>query len=306
VIVADESTQLVGVPRSGNAAAADLVTVVVLTLNEEANLPACLDSVRQLRASVIVVDSGSSDRTVEIAKRWGAAVVHHPFDGYALQRNWALDTLQIETDWILNLDADERLTFELVSEINGVLGNSTNQTDGYLLRKRTIFMGRWIRHGGHYPSYHLRLFRKGRGRCEARRYDQHFVADGAVECLEHDYHDVVASSLMTWTMRHAQWASMEASELLEASPNRGPRVVPRFAGNRIERRRWWRTVYGKTPIFVRALAYWGYRYVVRLGFLDATEGLIFHFLQGFWFRFLVDAMIYERAHADTARNPCSP
>lgn len=273
-----------------------LVSVIVLTYNEEANLPACLDSLRGLPCEVFVVDSGSTDRTLEIAEQYSAVVRHHEFENYAVQRNWALDNLPLKAPWVLNLDADERLTPELLQELKGVLAQPPTDVSGFMLRRRTVFMGRWIRYGGHYPSYHLRLFRTGRGRCESRRYDQHFIADGTLARLRHDYVDVVASSLLTWTMRHARWAGMEASELVHPH-DEGGQVTPGVMGNPIERRRWWRNLYGRGPLFVRALAYWIYRYFLRLGFLDGVEGLIFHFLQGFWFRFLVDAMVYEGKRA---------
>jgi glycosyltransferase involved in cell wall biosynthesis len=280
--------------------AGTLVSVVVLTFNEEVNLPDCLASLDGLRCELFVVDSGSTDRTVEIAHRRQATVVSHAFHDYASQRNWAMDHLQFSNRWVLHLDADERLTTGLVEELNQVLGQAPRDVDGFLLRKRTVFMGRWIRHGGHYPSYHLRLFRVDRGRCESRRYDQHFVLDGTIRRLHHDYVDIVTPGLLTWTVRHGRWAAMEASELL--NPSSGPgQVVPNVLGNPIERRRWWRSRYARGPLFARALAYWSYRYVLRLGFLDGREGLIFHFLQGFWFRFLVDAMICEQRLADCSR-----
>ena len=273
------------------------LAVVILTYNEETNLPRCLDSLRGLDCTVVVVDSGSTDRTAEIARLNGAALVFHPFENYALQRNWAQENLPVAAGWILHLDADERLTPELAVEINQVLEAAQNGmddgVDGFLLRKRTIFMGRWIRHGGHYPSYHLRLFRCARGRCEDRLYDQHFVVSGKVKPLASDYLDIVAANLGTWTLRHKRWAELEASEMLaHGDPRR--QVRPDLMGNPIERRRWFRNAYSRGPLFARAFAYWSYRYLLRLGFLDGREGLIFHFLQGFWFRFLVDAMIYEQ------------
>jgi glycosyltransferase involved in cell wall biosynthesis len=274
-----------------------LLAVVILAHNEETNLPGCLESLRGLRCAVFVVDSGSTDRTADVAARHGATVTHHPFENYAAQRNWALDNLPLDTSsWVLHLDADERLTPTLVDELNTVLDRVAPDISGFLLRKRTMFMGRWMRHGGHYPSYHLRLFRRGRGRCESRLYDQHFIVAGGVGRLKHDYLDVVSSSLLTWTMRHARWASMDAREM--ANPHvGGHHVVPDVFGTPIERRRWWKNLYGQGPPFARALGYWLYRYFFRLGFLDGTEGLIFHFLQGFWFKFLVDAMIYEQNRA---------
>jgi hypothetical protein len=222
-------------------------------------------------------------------------VLCHPFDNYSAQRNWSQQNLPIETPWVLHLDADERLTPELVAELQQVLANPPAAVTGFLLRKRTIFMGQWIRHGGHYPSYHLRMFRAGAGRCEDRLYDQHFVVEGGLAKLDHDYLDVVSSKLSTWTARHARWAEMEASEILGNQSGAG-QVVPDAFGNPIQRRRWLRNTYVRGPLFARAALYWFYRYFFRLGFLDGTPGLIFHFLQGFWFRFLIDATIYEHKH----------
>jgi glycosyltransferase involved in cell wall biosynthesis len=269
------------------------LAVVVLTYNEEVNLPRCLDSLQGLHCSIVVVDSGSTDRTQQIAERYKAALLSHPFENYAVQRNWVQENLPLETDWVLHLDADERLTPELASEINRTLAAADDGIDGFLLRKRTIFMGRWIRHGGHYPSYHLRLFRLHKGRCEDRLYDQHFVVNGKVKPLDSDYLDIVATNLSTWTLRHKRWAELEANEML-AQDDRRRQVHPDLLGNPIERRRWFRNAYSRGPLFGRAFAYWSYRYLLRLGFLDGKEGLIFHFLQGFWFRFLLDAMIYEQ------------
>ena len=313
----------------------ETLTVIVLTYNEEQNLPACLGSLKGVDCEIFVVDSGSTDRTREIAKAAGAQVVEHPFENYAAQRNWAQQNLPIHAEWVLHLDADERLTPELVTEIRetlGVrgetiiakskeqgakseergarsaqLGASHQQSaishsprsgelegiDGFLLRKRTFFMGRWIRHGGHYPSFHLRLFRKGKGFCEERLYDQHFIVNGTIERLKHDYVDILSSDLNSWTLRHMRWADLEARQLL--LDNNGKSLVrPTLFGNPIERKRWLRNgPYEKAPLYVRPFLYWIYRYFFRLGFLDGKEGFIFHFLQGFWFRLLVDIKLDE-------------
>ena len=256
-----------------------------------------MSSLRGLDAETFVVDSGSADRTVEIARGAGCHVVEHPFENYALQRNWAFDQLPIAAPWTLCLDADERLTPELVEEIEQTLSRQDTPYDGYMLRKRTIFMGRWLRHGGQYPAYHLRLFRSGRGRCEARLYDQHFVVDGRVGTLRNDYVDVITSDLATFIARHNRWAELEAEETLARRTGAalaGPAVAPLLTGTAIERRRFLRTcVYQRFPLFLRPFLFWFYGYVLRLGFLDGIEGLVFHSLQRFWFRFLIDARIWE-------------
>ncbi len=268
------------------------LSVVVLTLNEERNLPACLTSLEELRCEILVVDSGSTDRTGEIARRANAVVLEHPFEHYGAQRNWAQANLPFDSDWILHLDADERLTPELVREMNQTLAEDLTGINGFLLRKRTIFMGRWIRHGGHFPSYHSRLFRRAFGRCEDRLYDQHFLVEGRVDRLHNDYLDVLTSDITTWAHRHVRWAELEAKELISAAMR--DQVQPSFFGDPIQRRRWLRTgPYAHAPLFLRAFLYFAYRYIVRFGFLDGREGLIFHFLQGCWYRFMVDVMLEE-------------
>jgi glycosyltransferase involved in cell wall biosynthesis len=269
------------------------VSVVVLAHNEEVNLPACMASLDGLVCDLFVVDSGSTDRTRDIAAAAGATVVEHPFDNYSAQRNWAQQNLPLRTDWVLHLDSDERLTPELVAEINSVLADPPADVDGFLFRKRTVFMGRWIRHGGHYPAYHLRLFRKDHGNCEHRLYDQHFVVVGKTVSLQHDYIDVLTSDLNQWTTRHLRWAELEAREALNGEHD-SSRVHADAFGDPIQRRRWLREgFYARWPLFVRPFLYWIYRYFFRLGFLDGREGLIFHFLQGCWFRFMIDARMYE-------------
>jgi glycosyltransferase involved in cell wall biosynthesis len=268
------------------------LTIVVLTFNEELNIAECLQSLRSLECEVFVVDSGSSDRTTEIAEQHGTSVVDHAFENYGTQRNWAQTSLPIRTEWVLHVDADERLTPELQQSIQGALTDPPDDVDGFLLRRRTVFMGRWIRHGGHYPSYHARLFRKHKGRCEDRLYDQHYIVQGKVEKLPGDMIDNTPD-LTAWTLSHARWAGMEAREQMEGDDQSG-RLIGKPFGTPIEKRRWLRQrVYNRVPLFIRPFLYFGYRYVLRLGFLDGRAGLVFHFLQGCWYRFQVDALILE-------------
>ena len=286
-----EAALAAGVSHSAGRAS---LAAIVLTFNEERNLPDCLASLAGWVDRVFVVDSGSTDRTVEIARQAGATVVEHPFEHYGAQRNWAIDTLAVETEWTLHIDADERITPELRTSIAAALARGASDVDGYLVSRRTMFMGRWIRHGGHYPAWHLRVIRTGAGRCEDRLYDQHFYVMGAVQKLQGDLIDTLTPDIATFTARHLRWAALEAAE------HEGPRDAQgRIRGrldseNAIEQRRWLRDWYARLPLFVRPTAYFVYRYVVRLGFLDGRAGLVFHVLQGFWFRFLVDALILER------------
>jgi len=269
------------------------LSVVVLTLNEEANLGRCLASLATLGAEVWVVDSGSTDRTAEIAKSLGAALVAHPFETQAQQFNWALDTLPLTADWVLRLDADEYLTPELAREIPAALDAASDDVSGFLMRRRVYFMGRWIRHGGYYPTWSLRLFRKGRGRCENRPMDEHIqLTQGSTQMLRGDYVDDNRKGLKDWIAKHNSYSSREAAA------REAERVLPagasRFFGTAPERRRWIKTnLYLNAPLLVRPFLYFGFRYFVRLGFLDGIEGAVFHVLQGFWHQFLIDAKTLE-------------
>lgn len=285
------------------------LSVVILTLNEGNNLPDCIASLAGLNFDLFIVDSGSTDDTVAVAQAAGATILAHPFDDYSKQRNWALTHIPFRTEWILNLDADERLTPALAQEISSTLSNeaalSAHNVNGFMLRRRTVFRGTWIRHGDHYPNYQLRLFRRGRGLCEDRLYDQHFVVDGRVESLRNDYIDVAADNISSWSQRHFRWAAAEAREQMRARTAAMNHVSAHLFQGPIARRRWLREkVYGRTPLFVRPVLYFVYRYFFRLGFLDGVDGFVFHCLQGFWYRFLIDAMLWEmRTKPEAAVEP---
>lgn len=276
------------------------VSVIVLTHNEEANIAPCLLSIVGWAGELFVVDSGSSDRTLEIARQYTDKIVQHPFENYSRQRNWAQTNLPITHDWVFHMDADERVTPELAAALQERFGSeaSSGMVAGFLIRRRIEFLGRHIRHGGIYPTYHCRVFRRAAGRCEDREYDQHFLVDGPTERIEADLTEVTATSLHSWTARHNRWAQMEAQHLMARAGEGGADlVVARLGGTPIERRRWLRaSVYEQSPLFLRALAYFLVRYIFRGGFLDGSQGLIYHVLHGLWFRFYVDACYYELQH----------
>lgn len=270
------------------------VSVIILTFNAEATIGATLASARKVSDDVHVVDSFSTDRTLDIARAAGARVVQHEFVDYSAQRNWATDNLPLRHDWELHLDADERLSDELAAEITALLaGSQPADIAGYHIPRLVHFHGRALRHGGMYPIYHLRLFRHGRGRCEMRKYDQHFFVDGRTAQLKSPMIDDIRQPLGEWTARHNRWADAEVEELL----NPGDQVIRGGAGDPIAEKRAQRAWYYRQPLFLRALLLFLYRYVWKRGFLDGTEGMIFYVLQTFWFRFLVDAKLYERRKA---------
>jgi len=271
------------------------LSVVILTHNSEATIGATLASAARVSDDIHVVDSGSTDTTLAIVKSAGAQLHFHEFQHYGKQRNFAIQTLPMRHQWELHLDADERLSEPLITAIvalqeSGFAGPAV----GYFIPRLMMFLGHPIRHGGMYPIWHMRLFKRGHGRCEDRRYDQHFYVDGPTARLPHPMIDDVRMGLSEWTARHNRWADAEAEELRAGTSGPGV-IVPKLTGGTpVQRKRALRAGYNGAPRFLRAFLLFFYRYVICLGFLDGKAGLIFFVLQTFWFRFLIDAKLYER------------
>lgn len=272
------------------------LSVLILTSNEESNIAKCLDSISPTGAKVYIVDSLSQDKTVEIAESMGATVLQNPWKTYADQFNWGLDNAGIDSDWVMRMDADEEIMPDLVEAINNFLEAPPADVSGIYVRRRVFFMGRWIRHGGYYPTWLLRLFRRGVGRCEALWMDEHIVLDsGKTLQIKADIIDKNNKDLTFWTDKHNKYASREVLDIVESKRKADTGVITGGLGeSQASGRRWMKdNVYSRMPLFLRPSLYFIYRYFFRLGFLDGREGLIFHFLQGFWYRFLVDAKLFE-------------
>lgn len=281
------------------------ITVIILTYNEELNIEQCLKSVADWASEIFIVDSHSTDGTAQIANRYGVKIVEHEFKNQAQQFNWALDNLDIQTEWILRLDADEYLTPELKEEISKTLTNLPRESalspresaalNGFYIKRRVYFMGRWIKHGGYYPTWILRLFRKGKARSEEREVDEHIVLlEGKSEKLQNDFIDENHKDLEWWIQRINNYTTREVTARSREKEGKAG-MGGKLSGIQAERKRWLRkNIYYRLPLFVRAFTYFLYRYFIRLGFLDGKQGLVFHFLQGCWNQFLVDAKIYER------------
>jgi len=276
------------------------ISVVILTFNSADTIGATVASARALSDDVHVVDSGSTDATLDIVRAAGASVASHPFESYGAQRNWAIATLALRHPWQLHLDADERVTPELAAELRALFAGDGPPAAiaGYYVPRLVHFHGQPIRHGGMWPIHHMRLFRSGRGRCEDRKYDQHFYVDGATATLRAPMIDDIRLSLGEWTARHNRWADAEVDEILAPS---GSGVIQPGSGDPVAEKRALRGRYNRAPLFWRALGLFLYRYVLRLGFLDGRWGLVFFVLQTFWFRFLVDAKLHERRAREARR-----
>ncbi len=233
------------------------VSVVIITYNEEANLGRTLSSVAPLMSGgngeLIIVDSGSTDRTCEIARDCGAKVFREEWKGFAAQKNSAI--AKATTEWILSLDADEEVSPELAREILDLHGDAVQ---GFYLPRRNMFLGRWIRHGGFYPDRKLRLFRRGAGKFEERLVHENLKVEGATRPLSGNLIHHAYPTLAGYIEHMNRYSSLGSQ--LAASQGQTGRTLPAFLWN----------------VWLRPQFTFLYNYLVRLGFLDGREGLLLH------------------------------
>lgn len=272
--------------------------VVILTHNEALHIERCLDAVKGFARACYLVDSGSTDGTVEMAETKGATVLRRKWKNYADQFQWALDTIETDADWIMRLDADEVIEPDLAERIRTELPLLPADVVGINIDRKHIFMDRFIRHGGRYPLTLLRIFRRGHGRIEQRWMDEHILVEGgrtvhfAGGFADHNLND-----LTFFTDKHNKYATREALDVLNQRLQLFARDVE-LESDTVSRqaalKRWTKEkLYNRIPFTVSSLGYFLFRYVFQLGFLDGREGLVYHFLQGYWYRFLVGAKLME-------------
>jgi glycosyltransferase involved in cell wall biosynthesis len=273
------------------------LSVIILTYNEESHIERAIRSAQQIAAHIFVVDSFSTDRTCDIARALGAEIVQHAYIVQSQQFQWALDTLPIATEWVMRLDADETLTPQLVWEINQSLPRLPTDVTGVNLRRRHIFMGRWIRYGARYPIIQLRIWRRGAARIELRWMDEHMVLQrGRSVGFKHDFTDHNLGDLTSFIRKHNRYATREAIDVLIQKYRlleRDRRPATFTNAQWSAKRRVKEKFYNRLPASIGPGLYFCYRYFLLLGFLDGQEGLIYHFLQAFWYRFLVTVKVKE-------------
>jgi exosortase/archaeosortase family protein len=268
------------------------LAIVILTFNEELNLDKCLKSLQKLNAPIYVIDSYSTDKTEEIARKYNATFIQHKFLTHTLQWKFGLENLPKDVEWILGLDADQTLTAELQEEISTLLTtNDTSDIVGYYIRRRNYFLNTWIRFGGYQNRYLLKLFRKDAVYLdESELMDHHFYVNGKTSRLKSDLiENNVKENLEFWKAKHHKYAELQAKEEFEKLlVNRGS-----LFGNQDERRLFLKSLWNRMPLFIRPLLYFIYRYFFLFGFLDGRTGSKFHYLQAYWYRRLVDENIYK-------------
>lgn len=285
------------------------IAVVILTHNESLHIKRAIEAVRPFAKEVFLIDSYSTDGTVEIAQAAGATVLQNPWVNYSKQFAWGLENAPITATWVMRLDADEVVEPDLAREILDKLPHLPADVAGINLDRRHVFMGRWIKHGGRFPLTLLRIWRHGQGRIEDRWMDEHIVISGGRTVkFNGGFSDVNLKDITFFTTKHNAYATREALDILirkydllaadEALSSESASfqaAVKRFVKERI---------YNRMPFWLSTMLYFQYRYFIQLGFLDGRPGLIYHFLQGYWYRFLVGVKTveFERELAGLATN----
>ena len=271
------------------------VTFIILTKNEEINLPDCLESVKGFAKRVVVVDSGSTDRTEEIARKYGADFYVHPFENYARQFNWGIDNTNIDTKWSFRLDADERMTPELCKELEGLMEeHADDEVNGVTMEAWLYFLGRKIKHGCH-NKRKLMLFKTGIGRIEDRKMDEHTILSrGSSVYANNRFIHYDFKNMTHWINKMNWYATREMQDYVEFINGQAYQLNDEkdsaISGTRKKKF----GLYYKFPMFMRSWLLFIYYYVFRLGFLDGKEGFVYHYMYHRWYRTLVDAKILEQ------------
>jgi len=274
------------------------ISVIILTYNEEKHIARCIKSAQKFAKAIFLVDSFSTDATVEIAKSLGAQVYQNAWENnYAKQFNWGLENLPIDTDWVFRLDADEYLTPELTTEIHQKFPALEADVSGVVFERKMFFLDKLITKGMLQMNM-LRLFKYQHGFCEERWMDEHIVLTrGRSIQFEGYFVDHNLNPLGWWIQKHNNYAIREAVDLLnlefEFLPSKTAQAKEYEMSSDAKSKRTKKKKYANMPLFWRSFIYFLYRYFFKLGFTQGKEGFLWHFLQGWWYRTLVDAKIYE-------------
>ncbi len=280
------------------------LSVIILTGNEEIHIKRCLDRICPLVKAVFVIDCYSSDNTVAIAKTYEEVIVlQHKWVNYATQFNWALDNAPIKTKWVLRLDADEYLTEGLIDELFTKLPTLDPVYTGIVIPLQRIFLGKRINHGIAKGIKMLRIFQFGKARSEIRQMDEHIeLLDGISIEFKNAFADDNLNGINWWAQKHIGYAKREAVDLLDIEYNltgSSAHTLLSSIDSQALAKRKKKEGYARKPLFWRSFFYFIYRYFLRGGFLDGKEGFLWDFMQGWWYRTLVDTNVYE------VRNKCN-
>lgn len=272
---------------------------IILTFNEEQHLPRLLNSIAGLNAPIFILDSGSTDDTLKIAESFGAMVKFHPFENHPKQWDYALNNFEVQTPWVIGLDADQIVTPELLQLLINFNDETYGNVEGIYFNRKNIFKGKWIKHGGYYPKYQLKMFRYGMGYSDLNEnMDHRFIVTGNTTIWKKGHlleENLKENEIRFWIDKHNRYSDLVANEEIERMENlRKQTIKPKLFGDPYQRTAYIKSIWWKLPRFLRPFIYFTYRMTFQLGFLDGRTGILFHFLQGFWFRLIVDVKIAEK------------
>jgi len=271
---------------------------IILTYNEEIHLPRLLQSIKSLDVKVYILDSGSKDSTIQIATEFGAEIKTNPFENHPKQWDFALKNFNITTPWIICLDADQIVTPQLLERLNTFKDEENKDVDGIYFIRKNYFKNKWIKHGGYFPFYLLKMVRFNSVFSDLNEnMDHRFIVNGKTKIWKDGFvieENLKENKISFWIEKHNRYSDLVAIEEVERMKQlRLQTIKPRFWGSPDERTAWLKQLWWKMPRIVRPMIYFLYRMTFQLGILDGTTGIIFHFLQGFWFRLIVDIKIDE-------------
>jgi glycosyltransferase involved in cell wall biosynthesis len=272
------------------------LTAIILTFNEDKHLERCLNSLNDICSEIVIVDSFSIDKTRIIANKFGTRFYENSFVNHAAQLNWGIENGEIKTDWVIRVDADEYISDELAFSIKENLPNLRKNITGIRVKRLMYFFDKPLKKAGMYPIWHLKLWRNGTAMCEQRWMDERMkLSNGQTINLEGNLIDHNLNNLTWWTHKHNNYATREAIDILDKIYNFTNSVIvdAHLFGTAEERRRWFKIKYLNLPLFIRPIIFWFIRYILQGGFLEGKRGFIWNALQCGWYRFLVDAKIYE-------------
>lgn len=271
---------------------------IILSYNEAQHLPRLLKSIEGLGASVYLLDSGSTDDTVSIAQAYSAEIAVHSFENHPKQWDFALKHFKINTPWTIGLDADQIVSQELFELLKTFRDEDFKTTNGIYFNRKNIFKGTWLKYGGYYPFYLLKMFRTGIGFSDINEnMDHRFQVEGATQIWKSGYlieENLKENEISFWIQKHNRYSDLLAIEEVERIHQfRSATIKSSFFGSPNERKAWFKERWYQLPRYWRPCIYFTYRMIFQLGILDGKNGVIFHFLQGFWFRLVVDVKIEE-------------
>ncbi len=271
---------------------------IIITFNEEQHLPRLLNSIKELNSPIFILDSGSTDKTIEIASEFGATLKTNPFINHPKQWDFALNNFEIKTPWTIGLDADQIVTPELFTLLKKFNPENYKDVDGIYFNRKNFFRGKWIKYGGFYPKYLLKMFRTGIGYSDLNEnMDHRFITPGKKSIWKKGLileENLKENEISFWIDKHNKYSTLVAVEEIERMNNlRVQSNSKNFFGNPDERMAYLKNIWWKLPLGWRPFLYFFYRLFFKLGILDGKTGILFHYLQGFWFRTIVDLKIQE-------------